>query len=130
MTDIYTFLVFWLLILSGDAAIGIVMYRIVGKKWVWQKDIKQPWAFSISPDGWSFSAQDFNPFETFRKMMSHIMGNDKQIGDIIKEEIEKSLKINARIGVDEELIKKILKSELEKVKNEYLNKNNQSNKKG
>lgn len=130
MTNIYTFLVFWLLILSGDAAIGIIMYRIVGKKWVWQKDIKQPWAFSISSDGWSFSAQDFNPFETFRKMLSHILGNDKQISDIIKEEIEKSLKTNARDSVDAKLIKKILKSEFEKVKNEYLKNNSQPNKKG
>ncbi|MEM3265648.1 MAG: hypothetical protein QXH07_06820, partial [Thermoplasmata archaeon] len=63
MTDIMTFLIFWFLILTGDAMIGTIMFKVVAKKWWWQKDIKQPWSFSISSDGWSFSAQDFNPIE-------------------------------------------------------------------
>ena len=59
-----TILLIWLFAVSADFIAGTIMFRVVVKKWWWEKDIKKPWEFTISSDGWSFSAQDFNPIET------------------------------------------------------------------
>lgn len=130
IASITTFLIFWLLVLSGDALIGTLMFRVVAKKWWWQKDIKQPWSFSISSDGWSFSAQDFNPLETFKRMFAHIMGSDKKADDILRELINRLLKEKAaNANIDDETINEIIKAKVKRIVDEYMKEKGVANEK-
>jgi len=87
-----TILLIWFFAVSADFVAGTVMFRVIVKKWWWEKDIKKPWEFTISSDGWSFSAQDFNPIETFRKMLDHITGADKSTEELVKQILNDKLK--------------------------------------
>ena len=120
IVDLITFLIFWLLVLSGDFIIFTVMFRLVVKKWWWQKDIKKPWEFTISSDGWSFSAQDFNPIETFRKMLNHITGADKSTEELVKQILNDKLKEYLKNKAKAELNKDLADRIFDKVLNEFI----------
>lgn len=123
MINILNDIALWLLVASAEGTIGTFIYRKVAGTWWWQKQIKQPWNFTISSEGWSFSAQDFNPLETARKAIAHILGNDKTFEDILKNRIEEYLKVRAKNSfIDEEEIYKIFEEKFKKMIDEYLKK--------
>ncbi len=113
-------LIIWVLAASADVTVGTIMYKMLLHKWWWQKDVKQPWSFSIGNNGWSFSAQDFNPVETLRKAISHLLGNDRQIEEIVKEEIDRYLKENYQNFIDKAKINSIAKEKINEIVEKYL----------
>ncbi len=120
MINIINDLVLWAIVASGDVCVATVMYKAITGLWWWEKPIKKPWSFTISSDGWSFSAQDFNPIETLRKAISHLLGNDRQIEEIIKEEIDKYLKNNYQNFIDKAKIDSIAKTKINEIVEKYL----------
>ena len=120
IVDLITFLIFWLLVLSGDFIIFTVMFRLIVKKWWWQKDIKKPWEFTISSEGWSFSAQDFNPIETFRKMLDHLTGADKSTEELVKQILNDKLKEYLKNKAKAELNKDIADEIFNKIVDDFI----------
>ena len=121
IVDIITFLIFWLLILTGDFTIFLISFRIIMKRWLWEKEIKQPWSFTISSEGWSFSAQDFNPIETFRKMLDHITGADKSTEELIKQILNEKLKEYLKNRAKAELNKELADNVFDKILSKFIN---------
>ena len=116
-----TILEIWLAAATGDFVIGTLMFRWVTKKWWWEKDIKKPWEFTISSEGWSFSAQDFNPIETFRKMLDHITGADKSTEELIKQILNEKLKEYLKNRAKGELNKELADNVFDKILSEFIN---------
>ena len=115
-----TILLIWFFAVSADFVAGTVMFRVIVKKWWWEKDIKKPWEFTISSDGWSFSAQDFNPIETFRKMLNHITGADKSTEELVKQILNDKLKEYLKNKAKAELNKDLADRIFDKVLNEFI----------
>ncbi len=122
MINILNDLVLWVFVASADAGVATIMWRIVTGSWWWQKQIKKPWSFSISSDGWSFSAQDFNPIETLRKVVSHLLGNDKSVEDMLKQQVDEYLRSRAKNFMSDGTMEEVFKGIVKKVMDEYLNK--------
>jgi len=126
-----TILEIWLAAAAGDFVIGTVMFRWVAKKWWWSKDIKKPWEFTISSEGWSFSAQDFNPIETFKKMLDHITGGDKSTEELVKQilndKLKEYLKNKAKAELDKDVADKIFDKIVDEYIKEYLSGGNGKN---
>jgi len=120
VTDLITFLEFWLLIVSGDFTIFVIMFRLLVKRWIWQKEIKQPWNFTISSEGWSFSAQDFNPIETFKKMLNHITGGDKSIEELVKQILNDKLKEYLKARAKTEINKEAADAMFNKIVEDFI----------
>jgi len=119
IVDLITFLIFWLLILTGDFTIFLISFRILMKRWLWEKEIKQPWSFSISSEGWSFSAQDFNPIETFKKVLNHITGGDKSTEELVKQILNDKLKEYLKVRAKTELNKDIADKMFNKIVEDF-----------
>ncbi len=97
-------LIFWLLILSGDALIGTIMFRYTTSKWWWQKEKnKSPWSFNISPDGWSFGAKDFNPLQTIKRVYEDLTGQNQSVEDSIKSAVNKEVSARIKSRIQKEL---------------------------
>ena len=119
--NLTTILIIWLFAVSADFVAGTVFFRVVVKKWWWEKDIKKPWEFTISSEGWSFSAQDFNPIETFRKMLDHITGADKGTEELIKQILNEKLKEYLKNRAKGELNKELADNVFDKILSEFIN---------
>ncbi|MGC8579674.1 MAG: hypothetical protein ACP5MB_06410 [bacterium] len=116
-------LIIWLFAASADVTVGTIMYKMLLHKWWWQKDVKQPWSFSIGNNGWSFSAQDFNPMETFKKLYNDITGKNKGLNEVIsnqvrtevQKKVEEAIKRNVEeINIDPK-VKEAIKTALENI---------------
>jgi len=118
--DLTTILIIWLFAVSADFVAGTVFFRAVAKKWWWEKDIKKPWEFTISSEGWSFSAQDFNPIETFRKMLDHVTGADKSTEELVKQILNDKLKEYLKTRAKAELNKDVADEIFDKIVDDYV----------
>ena len=129
--DLTTILIIWFFAVSADFVAGTVFFRVVVKKWWWEKDIKKPWEFTISSEGWSFSAQDFNPIETFKKMLDHITGGDKSTEELVKQilndKLKEYLKNKAKAELDKDVADKIFDKIVDEYIKEYLSGGNGKN---
>jgi len=118
--NLTTILIIWLFAVSADFVAGTVFFRAVAKKWWWEKDIKKPWEFTISSEGWSFSAQDFNPIETFRKMLDHVTGADKSTEELVKQILNDKLKEYLKTRAKAELNKDVADEIFDKIVDDYV----------
>jgi len=129
--NLTTILIIWLFAVSADFVAGTVFFRAVAKKWWWEKDIKKPWEFTISSEGWSFSAQDFNPIETFRKMLNHITGADKSTEELVKQilndKLKEYLKSKAKAELNKDVADEIFNKIVGEFIKQYLSDNNGKN---
>jgi len=119
-----TILEIWLAAASGDFFIFLISFRILMHRWLWGKEIKQPWSFNISNEGWSFSAQDFNPIETFRKMLNHVTGDDKSTEELVKQILNDKLKEYLKVRAKTEINKDIADEMFNKIIEDFVKEHN------
>lgn len=102
---------FYSMIVFGDLIVGLFVYTVVWKRqvgtWWWSKPPAQtPYGFKIDSNGWSFHAKEFNPLETFRKMMDDFTGKNKPMSELVQDTVRNTVKMQVKQAVVDALSQK------------------------
>lgn len=86
----FNYLLVWLVVLAGDSIVFTfgytIIFRILFKRFWWQKEYKKPYEIKIEPDGISINLQN-NPFDSLKKLYNDITGQNKTIDERIDDAI-------------------------------------------
>ena len=86
----FSYLLVWAVVLAGDSivfSIGYtIIFRILFKRWWWQKEYKQPYKIMLEPDGLTINLQN-NPLESIKKFWNDITGQNKTLDEKIDDAI-------------------------------------------
>ena len=87
----FSYILVWLVVLAGDSIVFTfgytVIFRILFKRFWWQKEYKKPYEFKIEPDGISINLQN-NPFESIAKFWKDITGQNKTMDQKIDDMLD------------------------------------------
>lgn len=126
MTSLLNYLSLWLIVVSADAVIGTLIYKRTVGQWWWHREPKNkaPWNFSVNADGWSLTAKDFNPLETFRKIYDDVTGKNKpidvKINNMMKEHIDAIIINNIENTLKTDLLSNDIKNYVENQIKKYF----------
>lgn len=86
----FSYIFLWAVVITGDGVVFTcgytIIFRILFKRFWWQKEFKKAYEFKIEPNGITISLQN-NPFESLKKFFNDITGQNKTIDEKIDDSV-------------------------------------------